>query len=56
MVNVLEGLYFLTVLAFIAAIIQFVRNRRDAALRFVWLGALAAGASLLLYWFLRSSA
>jgi hypothetical protein len=52
MVNVLEGLYIVTALAFLAALIQFARKRRVAAMRFVWLGALAAGVSILLYWLL----
>ena len=53
MISVLEVLYVLTVLSFVASGVQFLRKRSPSARRFVWLGALGAGLSVLLYWLLR---
>ena len=56
MVNLLEALYVLTVVALVASGIQFARKKRTSARHLLWLGILGAGVSILLYLFLRPPA
>ena len=56
MVNVLEGLYGVTAVLLLAAVIQFARSRRTAARRLAWFAAGGIALSAALYWYLRPSA
>jgi hypothetical protein len=56
MVNFLEALYVLTVVALIAATVLYLKGRRVAAGRAGMLGVLGALISVALYWYLSSRA
>lgn len=56
MVSLLEVLYAVTALSFVAAFVLMVRGQRAAARRLTLVGALCAVLALLLYWYLRPAA
>lgn len=55
MVIVLEALYVVTALTFLAAIVLLVRGRRQVARRFAVVGGICALFAIWLYWYLRLS-
>jgi hypothetical protein len=56
MVNLLECLYALTTLSFLAALVMSVRGRRTRAIQFALLAAVGAAFSIGFYWLLSQPA
>ena len=56
MVNALETLYALTVVALLVALVQLIRDKRTSARRFAIAGAVGIVASILFYWILSTAA
>jgi hypothetical protein len=54
-INLLEALYVLTVISFLAALVQMIRGRRAPARRLAIVGGVAAALSVVLYWYLSAS-
>jgi hypothetical protein len=52
MVNLLEGLYIATALAFVGAAVQLIRKRSQAARTLLWAGGVGMLLCAVMYWYL----